>query len=243
MAQNFQGGEPHHSKSILQTFVEAKRRGPKTKPNYDPNYVGGGTKIFNWIKDLFTSKPTFGGGAYGGGGAGGRVNDNTSSQTPKTDRYNVKQERKVTVNESASPKKEPTTTKKKPVLRPFPNQELSTVTVIAKRPDYIANFAPIPQQSVENPQIHVPVNHYNRRTTRELIRAKGLNPYHMGSLQRKQLRKYLNGELTADQVSPTVLSIAQKQIQPDNQVWNNYYPDNQPRSGVIPDVMEFFRPS
>ena len=211
---------------------------------------GGGTKIVNWIKDLFTPKPTFGGGEYGGAGAGGRFNVDTPSQTSKTDRYNIKQERKVTVNKSASPKenpattkKESTTTKKKPVLRPFPDQELSTVTVTAKRPDYIANFAPIPQQSVENPQIHVPVNHYNRRTTRELIRAKGLNPYHMGSLQRKQLRKYLNGELTADQVSPTVLSIAQKQIQPDNQVWNNYYPDNQPRSGVIPDVMEFFRPS
>ena len=225
MAQNFQGGEP----------------------NYDQNYVGEGTKIFNWIKDLFTSKPTFGGGAYGGGGSGGRYNVDRPSQASKTDRYNIKQERKVTVNESASPKEKPTkkestTTKKKPVLRPFPNQELSTVTVVAKRPDYIANFAPIPQQSVENPQIHVPVNHYNRRTTRELIRAKGLNPYHMGSLQRKQLRKYLNGELTADQVSPTVLSIAQKQIQPDNQVWNNYYPDNQPREGIVSDVREFFRP-
>ena len=64
----------------------------------------------------------------------------------------------------------------------------------------------------------------------------------MGSLQRKQLRKYLNGELSEDQVSPTVLSIAQKAIVPDNQVWNNYYPDNQPREGIVSDVREFFRP-
>ena len=249
--------DTHRSKNIIWLIDERVKRKPKNMPTYDPNYKGGGTKIIEWIRDnhwiegaieglkqllnpRWNGYDNERGGRYGGGGAGGKKKKKKEESNKKTDKYNIREERKIIVNNQPVQRKP--IQRKPTVVRPFPDQELPEVVVIANRPSYTADFAPKEPVEETIPQIHVPVNHYNRRTTRELIRAKGLNPYHMGSLQRKQLRKYLNGELSEDQVSPTVLSIAQRAIVPDNQVWNNYYPDNQPREGIVSDVREFFRP-
>ena len=210
---------------------------------YEKYQLGG------FFKKLFGSRSgSYGGGSFGGGGATVSWDDSTPAKNKKTDRYNIS-ERKVTITASNERKPEEKKQKKaqqqtKPkVLRPIPDQVLPEAMVIAKRPTYTTNFAPELILDSTNPQIHVPINHYDRKTTRQLIRAQGLNPYHMGSLQRRQLRKYLNGELTADQVSPTVLDIAQRELVPNNQVWNNYYPGNQPRSGIVSDIREFISPA
>lgn len=218
---------------------------------YEKYQLGG------FFKKLFGGNSrggVFGGGEYGGGGAGGRWDDSEAHRKKEDDRYNVREQTVVVVpkKEEAKPTPKPSSrkpspkrpsTKKAPVS---PNQELEEVVVISQKPTLRTNFVPKlePDLEIENPQIHVPVNpYYNRKATRQFIRARGLNPYHVGSLQRRQLRKYLNGKLTEDQVSPTVLAMAQQAIEPGNEVWSNYYPDNEPRSGIVHDVKEFFRPT
>jgi len=62
---------------------------------------------------------------------------------------------------------------------------LPEVVVTAQRPEIAANFATQPNMEISPIAVPQVPRHYNRRQTREYIRTKGLNPYHMGSLQRR----------------------------------------------------------
>lgn len=214
----------------------------KVTETITPAYVAGPRQITTrqpWQQALLipTDTPSSRGGRLAGAGAGGGWDDSTDSiKDKKTDRHNIVVP-VVTVNGTPqSPEQSEQSNVATRAQTPISSQPISVVL----DPSSQASFAP--DVTEIDAQLHVPISHYDRKTTRQLIRAKGLNPYHMGSLQRRQLRKYLNGELTEDQVSPTVLAMAQQALEPDNKVWNNYYPGNKPRSGIIHDVGEFLRP-
>ena len=183
---------------------------------------------------------TFGGGSFGGGGAGGRQDSSGSAgKKEKDDWYNIREQR-VVVNGTPTTSSKPKP-KQKPKQKPRTNnnikpraqaQSTQTSPVIIQQEPQIPSVSQeminVPLTQIETPdiQVQVPVQHYNRKTTRHLLRAKGYNPYHVGSLQRRQLRKYLNGELTEDQISPTVRSYAEVPIVSENKVFDNYYKGN-----------------
>lgn len=211
-------------------------------------------QLGGWLKRMITGKPskggTYGGGRSGGGGATVSWDTETEDATKeeKKKRYTIVQSKKLKSKKDQNKEnnsKPKVTSKSKVASSNKPNlidQTLSEVVVTAKRPEISANFATQPNMEIS--QIAVPQipRHYNRRQTREYIRTKGLNPYHMGSLQRKQLRKYLNGELTSEQVSPTTRYMAEEVIHPNNDVYNNYNSNGTWTSNTIADVKEFFKP-
>ena len=67
----------------------------------------------------------------------------------------------------------------------------------------------IPETTIEVPQVNTPGN-FNRRDIRNLLRAKGIDPYYeVGALQRRALRRYLNGEPIAGEYQDFINKIMQ----------------------------------
>lgn len=87
--------------------------------------------------------------------------------------------------------------------------------LLERDPDYILDQIDnsfktqdfVPQQGIEQEPEELVTSsrmNMNRRDVRKYLQSVGLNPYDYGSLQRRQLRKYFNGELSEDEISPTV---------------------------------------
>lgn len=64
-------------------------------------------------------------------------------------------------------------------------------------------------KTIEVPQVSTPGN-FNRRDIRNLLRTKGIDPYYeVGALQRRALRRYLNGEPVAGEYQDFINKIMQ----------------------------------
>ena len=64
-------------------------------------------------------------------------------------------------------------------------------------------------ETIEVPQVSTPGN-FNRRDIRNLLRSKGIDPYYeIGGLQRRALRRYLNGEPVSGEYQDFINKIMQ----------------------------------
>ena len=64
-------------------------------------------------------------------------------------------------------------------------------------------------ETIEVPQVNTPGN-FSRRDIRNLLRSKGINPYYeIGGLQRRALRRYLNGEPVSGEYQDFINKIMQ----------------------------------
>ena len=65
-------------------------------------------------------------------------------------------------------------------------------------------------ETIEVPQVSTPGT-FTRRDVRNMLRAKGINPYYeIGGLQRRALRRYLNGEPVAGEYQDFINKIMQQ---------------------------------
>ena len=64
-------------------------------------------------------------------------------------------------------------------------------------------------ETIEVPQVNTPGN-FSRRDIRDLLRSKGIDPYYeIGGLQRRALRRYLNGEPVSGEYQDFINKIMQ----------------------------------
>lgn len=76
-------------------------------------------------------------------------------------------------------------------------------------PEQITNPTFTAPETIEVPQVNVPGT-FTRRDIRNMLRAKGISPYYeIGGLQRRALRRYLNGEPVAGEYQDFINKIMQ----------------------------------
>lgn len=78
-------------------------------------------------------------------------------------------------------------------------------------PEQITNPTFTAPETIEVPQVGNAPGTFTRRDVRNMLRAKGINPYYeIGGLQRRALRRYLNGEPVAGEYQDFINKIMQQ---------------------------------
>lgn len=181
---------------------------------------------------------SYSGGSFSGAGAGGSWDTGTPARVKKEkdDEPTVMTKRVITIEKptEVSVNNTPVTPKKKtqgrkkatPKLIPIPEEQTS---MIEQEVAPITMAEPTLPETIEVPQVYEPI-HYTRKMVRDYLRAKGEHPYDFGSLNRKRLRHYLNGDKP----------VKQKYMQKIQDVVAEPYRDNNTPVTTLTDLQDVF---
>ena len=139
----------------------------------------------------------YGGGSFGGAGAGGNWETETPARV-KDRKVSVVAPTVTTVNKqpvSTSSQPKPNNKRRRPVRRQPVEQPTTQIPNVPFNPVAVPiNTEFTAPEIIETPQIQQEPIHYTRKMVRDYLRAKGEHPYDYGAFNRRALRHYLNGD-------------------------------------------------
>ena len=181
----------------------------------------------------------YGEGSFSGAGSGGSWDKGTPARVKKEDDkptvmvkevVTTEKPTEVSVNNTPVTPKKGAQKRKKATPKLIPIQE-------EKAPMIEQQVTPMPVNIIAEPNIPETIEvdnyepiHYTRKMVRDYLRAKGEHPYDFGSLNRKRLRHYLNGDKP----------VKQKYMQKIQDVVAEPYRDNNTPVTTLTDLQDVF---